>query len=232
MVVGRSVLGGQADEGVGKGEPAVGFGGQRGTEAEGAGKGEAVASEAGHDVAGAAPAVDGLSRVADHDDLGVFLLGEDDVLEDRVGVLGFVQQQEAGLEDGLGQGPHLEVVVVLEADRARRGVLQILPDFRGVRQEQVGEFGVGGLGFDAAQVQDMVVGDFGVGGLTVAGHGTQHRVGQGGGQQVAAPDTYGGVQAEVRSSLPARPAGAVKAIAVAAAEGSADQAAGRLTLDG
>ena len=50
-------------------------------------------------------------------------LGVQDAFEDGVGVLGFVQQEVVGPEDGGGQGPHLQVVIVREADDARRGDL-------------------------------------------------------------------------------------------------------------
>jgi hypothetical protein len=57
-------------------------------------------------------------RVTDHDDLGVGPLGGNDALEDRVGVLGFIQQEVVGPDPWLGQRPHLQVVVVSEADDA------------------------------------------------------------------------------------------------------------------
>jgi hypothetical protein len=39
----------------------------------------------------------------------------EDLLKHRVGVLGFVEEQEVGVDLRFGQGPHLQVVVVLEA---------------------------------------------------------------------------------------------------------------------
>lgn len=83
--------------------------------------------EAGHHVAGAAPAVDGLGGVADHDELGVRALGGEDLLQDRVGVLCFVEEEEVGFDSWPGQSPHLQVVVVFEADCAAVGVLQVGP---------------------------------------------------------------------------------------------------------
>jgi hypothetical protein len=67
---------------------------------------------------GAAPVVNGLGGVADHHELSVVALGEEDLLDDGVGALGLVQEEEAGIDTRLGQGPHLEVAVVVEAHRA------------------------------------------------------------------------------------------------------------------
>ena len=105
-------------------QPAVGFLGEVGAEAEGLGEGELGAVEAGHDVLGAAPVVDGLGGVADHDELGVVAVAEEDVFDDGVGVLGLVQQQEVGVDPGLGEGPHFQVVVVVEAERTTHGALE------------------------------------------------------------------------------------------------------------
>ena len=89
---------GEADRGVGDGQPAVGLLGEAGAEAEGLGQGELGAVEAGHDVFGAAPVVDGLGGVADHHQLGVAALVEEDLLDDGVGVLGLVEQEEVGVD--------------------------------------------------------------------------------------------------------------------------------------
>ena len=59
---------------------------------------ELGAVEAGHDVFGAAPVVDGLGGVADHHQLGVVALGEEDLFDDGVGVLGLVEEQEVGVD--------------------------------------------------------------------------------------------------------------------------------------
>jgi hypothetical protein len=101
----------------------VGLGGDRGPEAEGACEGQLRRVESGHHVAGAAPAIDGLGGVADHDQLGVVPLGGEDVFEDGVGVLGFVEEEEVCLDLRPGQGPHFQVVIMLEADHSALGVL-------------------------------------------------------------------------------------------------------------
>jgi hypothetical protein len=95
----------QADGGACDGEPAIGFGGEVGAEAEGLRQAQGGAVETGHDVAGAAPAVDGLGGVADHDQLGVVALGGEDLFDHGVGVLGFVQQQVVGGDFRFGQDP-------------------------------------------------------------------------------------------------------------------------------
>ncbi|GHH29530.1 hypothetical protein GCM10018780_87700 [Streptomyces lanatus] len=82
-------------------QPAVGFGCEVGSEAEGLGQGQLGAVEAGHDVFGAAPLVDGLGGVTDHDELGVVAMGEEDLFDDGIGVLCLVQEQEVGVEAGM-----------------------------------------------------------------------------------------------------------------------------------
>jgi hypothetical protein len=61
--------------------------------------------------------VDGLGRVADHDELGMVALAEEDLFDDRVGVLSLVPEQEVGLDARPGESPDLQTVVVLETDR-------------------------------------------------------------------------------------------------------------------
>lgn len=78
---GDDLAAGQADGRVGEFEPAVGLGGEEGAEAEGTRQHEGGGVEVGHHVAGAAPAVDGLGRVADHDELGVGALGVEDLFQ-------------------------------------------------------------------------------------------------------------------------------------------------------
>lgn len=128
---GHGVGAGETDGGVGQVQPAVGFFGEAGAEAEGPGQGELGAVEVGHDVFGAAPVVDGLGGVADHDQLGVVALGEEDLLDDGVGVLGLVEEQEVGFDLRTREGPDFQVVVVIEADGAVVGVLQVHPGFAG-----------------------------------------------------------------------------------------------------
>lgn len=140
---------GQADRGVGQAQPAVGFCGEVGAEAQGLGQGQLGTVEAGHDVFGAAPVVDGLGGVADHDQLGVVALGEEDLFDDGVGVLGLVQEQEVGVDAGPGERPDLQIVVVVESDGAVLKVLQVGPGFAGERHEVGGEFGVEVLVFQA-----------------------------------------------------------------------------------
>lgn len=120
---GDGVAAGQADGGIGEFEPPVGLVGDQRAEAEGACEGEVGGVEAGHHVAGAAPAVDGLGGIADHNELRVVALGGEDLFQDGVGVLGLVQEQEVGADARLGQGQHLQVVVVFEADCSLCGVV-------------------------------------------------------------------------------------------------------------
>jgi hypothetical protein len=130
----------------------------------------------GHHVPGAAPAVDRLGRVADHHQLAVGALGAEDLFNNWVGVLGLVEQQEVRFDPGLGQGPDLQVVVVVEADDAFLRVLDVFPCPMGVRQYSVDELGVQVFGFDAAQARDVVALDGAVSGLAEAGDGPQHGV--------------------------------------------------------
>ncbi|GAA4014368.1 hypothetical protein GCM10022384_68020 [Streptomyces marokkonensis] len=171
-------------------QPAVGFLSEAGAEAEGPGQGELGAVEAGHDVFGAAPVVDGLGGVADH------------------GVLGLVQEQEVGVDLRLGEGPDLEVVVVAEADGAFVGVLQVQPRLAGERDEVGGEFCVQAGLFQAAQLGDVVAGDRRVGRVAEAGHGAQGDIGEGLLGQVAVADTDGFGDAEGLAGLPGGAAGA------------------------
>lgn len=106
-------------------------------------------------------------------------LGEEDLFDDGVGVLGFVQEQEIGVDPGLGEGPDFQVVVVFEPDRAVVGVLQVGPGLAGERHDVVSEFGVQFRVFEAAQARDGMAGDGRVGGVAEAGHGAQGRVGEG-----------------------------------------------------
>lgn len=165
----------------GDGEPAVGFGGEVGAEAEGLGQGQGRAAEGGHDVAGAAPLVDGLGGVSDHDELGVVALGVEDLFDDGVGVLGFVEEEEVRGDSRFGQCPDLEVVVMVEADGAGVGVLEVGPCCAGEGQDQGGEFAVVAGVFEVAQSGDVVVGEGGVRRVAEAGDGAQRRVGEGAG---------------------------------------------------
>lgn len=153
--------------------------------------------------------VDGLGGVADHDQLGVFALGEEDLLDDGVGVLGLVQQQEVGVEARLGEGPDFQVVVVVEADCAVVGVLQVGPGFAGERRDVGGEFGGEALVFQAAQVGHVVAGDGLVGGVAEAGDGAQGGVGEGLLCHLAVADADGLGDAEGLSGSPGRAAGCV-----------------------
>jgi len=49
-------------------------------------------------------------------------LGSEDFLQDRVGVLGLVEEEEVGVDDRLFQRPHLQVVVVFEPDHSVFGM--------------------------------------------------------------------------------------------------------------
>lgn len=176
---GHSRSAGQADRGVGQAQPPVGLVGEVGAEAEGPGQGQLGAVEPGHDVFGAAPLVDGLGRVADHDQLGVLALGEEDLFDHGVGVLGLVEQQEARVDAGLGEGPDFEVVVVVEADGAVVGVLRVGPGFAGERHDVGGELGVEVGVFQAAQVGHVVAGDGFVGGVAEECDSAQSGIGEG-----------------------------------------------------
>ena len=57
----------------------AGLFGEERAETEGAGQSESGSVEVGHHIAGAAPSVDGLGRVTDHDELGVVSLGVENV---------------------------------------------------------------------------------------------------------------------------------------------------------
>ncbi len=131
---------GKAKRNTGEVEPAVGLCGKVGAETEGLRQGQAGAVEAGHDVLGSAPVVDGLCRVTDHDELGVAALGQEDVFDDRIGVLCLVQQEKVGVEPRPGECPDFQVVVVVETDGAAVGVLQVGPGFAGERHDVVGKF--------------------------------------------------------------------------------------------
>lgn len=111
--------------------------------------GDACAFEVGHDVFGAAPTVDGLGGIADHDQLGVVALAGEDGFQDGVGVLGLVEEEVVGVDDGLGQGPDLQVVVVGEAQGSRVGMLNVGPCLLGVGQDGFGQAAVA-LGGQAA----------------------------------------------------------------------------------
>ena len=229
---GHGLGAGQADGGVGDGQPAVGFLGEVGAEAEGLGQGELGAVEAGHDVLGAAPVVDGLGGVADHDELGVVALAEEDLFDDGVGVLGLVQQQEVGVDPGLGEGPHFQVVVVVEADRAVVGVLQVAPGFAGEGHDVGGELGVQVVVFQAAQAgtwwRVMASSAVWQKRATVRSSG----VGEGLLGDVALADADGFGDAEGLAGLPGRAAGGVQAAGVAVADGGVGQGVGGLALDG
>lgn len=172
-------------------QPAVGLGGEGGAEAEGLRQGQVGAVEAGQDVFGAAPPADGPGRVADHDQLGVLALGEEDLFDDGIGVLGLVQQQEIGLNAGPGKSPDLEAVIVVEANGAVVRVLQVGPGFAGERHDVGGKFGVQVGIVQTAQAGYMVAGDGLVRGVAEAGDGAQGGVGQGALGDLAVADADG-----------------------------------------
>jgi hypothetical protein len=62
-------------------------------------------------------------------------------------------------------------VVVVEAHRAVVEVLQVSPRFSGEGHDVVGELGVQGLVFQAAQAGDVKAGDRHVSGVAKAGNG-------------------------------------------------------------
>lgn len=157
-------------------QPAVGFLRQGWAEPEGLREGELVAVEVGHHVACSPPAVDGLGGVADHDQLGVHALVGEDLLDHRVGVLRFVQEQVVGMDLRLGQGPHFQVVVVLEADHAFVGILQVLPGLAGVREDDVSQLEVKVLILQAAEHRDVVRAEVRVDRIAEPLHGAQHGV--------------------------------------------------------
>jgi hypothetical protein len=129
----------------GDGEPPVGLDGYGGAEAERLREGAKGSVEPAHDVTGAAPAVDGLCRVSDHDQLCVSALGCEHLLQDGVGVLGLVEQQEVSSQRRFSQCPHLQVVVVFERDASFVGSFQICPHRNGVGQHEIGELVMAGL---------------------------------------------------------------------------------------
>lgn len=78
-------------------------------------------------------------------------LGVEDLFDDGVGVLSFVEEEEVRRDSRFGQCPDLEVVVMVEADGTGVGVLQVIPGFVGERQDQCGEFAVVAGVFKVAQ---------------------------------------------------------------------------------
>ena len=83
-----------------------------------------------------------LGGVADHDELGVVALGQEDLFDDGVGVLCFVEEEIVGVDLRLGEGPDFQVVVVVEADRAAGEVLEIRPGLVGEGHDVRGELGM------------------------------------------------------------------------------------------
>jgi hypothetical protein len=69
-------------------------------------------------------------------------LSGEDLFQDRVGVLCFVEEEKVGVDPWFGQGPHLQVVVMLETDHTLLGVLQVSPCLVGKWQDDLGEPGV------------------------------------------------------------------------------------------
>jgi hypothetical protein len=116
---------------------------------------------------------------------------------------GLVEEEEVGFESRFGQGPHLQVVVVFEADHTLLGVVQVGPGLAGERKNLVRELGVLGGSVQAAQVRYVVAGQGAVGGLAVAGHGTQHGVGQRPGADLMGADADRAGDAECLAGLPA-----------------------------
>ncbi|GHH42065.1 hypothetical protein GCM10018775_26210 [Streptomyces umbrinus] len=167
---------GQPDRRVGEREPPIGLFGEERAEAEGAGQREVGGVEACHHVRGTAPPVDGLGRVADHHQLGVAALSGEDPLKDGIGVLGFVKEEEVGPDLRFGQGPHLQVVVVIEAHHTFLGILQICPGLSDERHDCVGELGALVRCSEPAQGRYAAGCQSPIGGLAEAGHGTQHGV--------------------------------------------------------
>lgn len=154
--------------------------------------------------------VDGLGGVADHHQLGVAPLVEENLLDDGIGVLGLVQQEKVCVDLRLGESPNFQVVVVIEADRAVVGVLEVGPGLTGEGDDVGGELGVQGAIFQAPQVRDVVAGDGGVGGVAEAGHRPQGGVGERSLRQVALTDPDGFGDAEGLSGLPGGAAGAFR----------------------
>jgi hypothetical protein len=178
--------------------------------------------------------VDGLGGVADHDQLGVIALVKDDLFDDGVGVLGLVQEQEVGFDARTGEGPDLEVVVVVEADGAvvLGGVLQVVPRLAGERHDVGGELGVEVGVVQAAQPGYVMGGDGLVGGVAEAGDGAQGGVGESSLCHLAVAEADGLGGAEGLSGLPGGAAGCVQAVGVAVAGGRVGQGMGGLALDG
>lgn len=130
----------QPDRCSGQAEPRVGLIGEKGAEPEGPGQAEAGGIEAGHHITCPTPAIDGLSGVADHYQLGMGPLSCEYLLHHRVGVLCLVNEKEVTIDSRVGERPHFQIVVVLETDNTVLGILQIpprLPQQRARRSRQV-----------------------------------------------------------------------------------------------
>jgi hypothetical protein len=91
--------------------------------------------ETRHHVPGVAPGVDLLGRIADAHPLRA--LGQEDLLQYRVGVLRLVEQDEVRRQHRLGHGPELQVVVVFESEFAVTGA-DVVPRLDRIRQEGAG----------------------------------------------------------------------------------------------
>lgn len=218
----------------GVGEPAVGFVGDGGTEAERPRQGQSDTVEVGHDIAGAAPAVDRLGGVTDHDQLRVPALVAEDFLQGGVGVLGLVEEQERAVQTGSGQRPHLEVVIVAEREHAGAaiavagavGMLEVVPDAAGVVHDDPGEDPVGATVGHPGQVGDVPAADGVVGGVAEVQDGLLRRSALPGRGHPPFTEGQRGVDPENRGEVGARDPGCVQAGLVAVPEGGVGEGMG------
>lgn len=149
-------------------EVGVGDLGDRLSEPEALSQHEAlIASEVIHRIYRATPFVESLIFVP-YDNL-LLRLGHDELLQDRGGVLRLVQEDELGVEHGVGQRPNLEVMVVLEGEPTV-GVVDVVPCLAGVLDDVAA---VGLVVLDALDGLDVPPVDLLVGGGAEALDGLQ-----------------------------------------------------------
>jgi hypothetical protein len=85
----------------------------------------------------------------------VVALEVQDVVEGRVGVLCFVEQDVVGSDVRVGQLPYLQVVVVFHLEFAASGIPDIVPGAVGIGQHRGGQHAVDGGVFGAALQGDV-----------------------------------------------------------------------------